>query len=167
MKLLIEDLDQDGLPLDPPIHRQHLLATLSEFQNHREIGVGHAFEEDSLLHNYWAIHTAFEKTSDLFLTGVVFDDTNENGFYDLNEGLPGVTVAMHSGESAITNEAGGWSIPVNNGSYMITVSGGDYERTGLSTVVVHGDNIENKVLRNVRAPSENLNVENRFYIRSI
>jgi hypothetical protein len=44
--------------------------------SHREIGAGHAFNAAATYDDYYAIHTAYVNTSDLFLTGVVYNDAN-------------------------------------------------------------------------------------------
>ncbi|MEY2564503.1 MAG: hypothetical protein QOH88_2696 [Verrucomicrobiota bacterium] len=61
-----------------------------------------------------------------FITGVVYQDTNGNGFYDPGEGIGGIRVDV-SGSSffAVTTASGGYSVPVpGNGSYTVTFSGG-------------------------------------------
>jgi len=137
LQMLIEDLD-----VVPPGHRQHLLAMNSFWQEHREIGVGWAFNSSSWYRNYWTIHTAYENTSDLFLTGVVFDDKNDNQQFDLNEGLSGVTVSADPGPNTLTNNAGGWSLPVTAGTYIVSAAGGSFDGTGSSMVIVDDSNVE-------------------------
>jgi hypothetical protein len=133
-------------------HRIQLLA-MSEFAaTHREIGVGHraidrfhpehglTFKED-----YWAIHTAVSNASDKFLTGVVFNDVNANGRYDLNEGLGGVTITVGA-LNTTTNAAGGWSIKVaGTGSMDVTAAGNGVNSS--ATVSVGSDNIEVDFIR--------------------
>lgn len=57
-----------------------------------------------------------------FVTGVVYYDFNGNQFYDLGEGIGGVTVRVSGTPTeAITSRSGGYSIPVaGNGSYTVT-----------------------------------------------
>jgi hypothetical protein len=66
-----------------------------------------------------------------FVTGVAFYDFNGNNFYDLGEGLGGVTVNVNgSAYYAVTANSGGYSVPVpGNGSYLVTFSA-----PGLATV---------------------------------
>jgi Bacterial Ig domain/Cysteine-rich secretory protein family len=57
-----------------------------------------------------------------FITGVVIYDLNDNNFYDIGEGIRGVTVTV-SGISmtAVTSRSGGYAIPVNkNRTYTVT-----------------------------------------------
>ncbi len=137
LQLLLEDLQEPSLG-----HRRHLLAIDAGWQTHREIGVGYAYNNNSTLKNYWATHTAYENTSDLFLTGVVYDDKNNNDRYDLNEGLAGVTVSTDQGGSTQTNAAGGWSLPIIDGDYTVTATGGSFDGTGSILVRVDGANME-------------------------
>jgi Cysteine-rich secretory protein family len=57
-----------------------------------------------------------------FITGVVYYDLNQNGFYDLGEGIGGVTVNTPSSTYyALTSNSGGYALPVSsNGTYMVT-----------------------------------------------
>jgi uncharacterized protein YkwD len=61
-----------------------------------------------------------------FVTGVVYQDTNGNGFYDPGEGIGGIRVDVTgSNFFAVTTASGGYSVPVpGNGSYTVTFSGG-------------------------------------------
>jgi len=136
LRLLVEDAGVPSLG-----HRIHLLAMDPFWQQHR-VGVGYAFNNSANLRNYWAIHTAYENASDLFLTGVVYNDKNGNDRYDLNEGLAGVTVSTDQGGSVLTNPAGGWSLPVTGGTYLVTAAGGAYNGTGFAVVLVDNSNVE-------------------------
>jgi uncharacterized protein YkwD len=130
--------------INPPGHREHLLATgpnASFWLAHREIGAGHAFNAAATYDDYYAIHTAYVATSNLFLTGVVYNDANGNGRYDINEGIGGVTVSRGAA-STTTNSAGGWSLAVTAGSYTVTASGGTFSGTSTAGVTVSGSNIE-------------------------
>jgi hypothetical protein len=57
-----------------------------------------------------------------YITGVVYFDLNGNGFYDVGEGIGGVTVnTPGSAYQAVTADSGGYAIPVPaNGSYILT-----------------------------------------------
>jgi uncharacterized protein YkwD len=60
-----------------------------------------------------------------FLLGVVYDDKNENSFYDVGEGLGGVTIELDNGQSTITSTSGGYAIEITEaGSYIVRASGG-------------------------------------------
>ncbi len=67
------------------------------------------------------------------ITGVVYYDLNGNGFYDVGEGIGGVTVNCPGSKYyAVTADSGGYAIPVSsNGNYTLTFSA-----SGLSTQLV-------------------------------
>ena len=136
LKLLIEDIGVPSLG-----HRLHLMGQ-GGWQQHREIGVGYDTTSSSTYSDYWSIHTAYANTTDLFLTGVIYNDTNGNQLYDKNEGLSGVTVSTDQGGFTTTNVHGGWSIPVAPGGYFVTAAGGGFSGTGMSSVIVADANIE-------------------------
>ena len=136
INLLIEDKG-----VNPPGHRIQLLSMDAFNQANREMGVGHAFNAQSTYGDYWALHTAWVNSTDEFLTGVIFNDANSNGLFDLNEGLGGVTIA-NGATSAVTNAAGGWSMPITDGTYTLTASGGSFKGTATAKVTVVGANVE-------------------------
>ncbi|MCB1492327.1 MAG: hypothetical protein KDJ77_11120 [Rhodobiaceae bacterium] len=68
------------------------------------------------------------------LLGVVINDIDNDDFYDIGEGMGGVTVSISDGTNTYqttTWSSGGWQIEVPQGSYTITYSGG-----GLSADIV-------------------------------
>jgi Cysteine-rich secretory protein family len=77
-----------------------------------------------------------------FVTGVVYRDLNNNGFYDPGEGLGGVTVTIANVNSyAVTASSGGYSIPVpGSGNYSVTFSGGTAPTTQKNVSVLNGQN---------------------------
>ena len=64
------------------------------------------------------------------LSGVAYYDFNGNGFYDVGEGIGGVTVAAPGASYyAFTADSGGYTVPLSsNGNYTVTFSG-----SGLNT----------------------------------
>ena len=125
----------------PPGHRIHLLAMNSFNQRFREIGVGYGSNLSSTLRNYWAIQTGYDDIDEPFLTGVVYNDGNGNGRFDLNEGLSGVTVSV-GGVPTTTNSAGGWSIRTTSGCKTVQCSGGPFVGTSTAKFTVGSDNVE-------------------------
>jgi serralysin len=65
-----------------------------------------------------------------FLTGVTMDDKDGDRFYDIGEGLGGLTVTAVSSTgakyTAVTEGAGGYSLALTAGTYAVTFSGGGY-----------------------------------------
>ena len=135
----------NGLLVDAGVpslgHRNHLLGIDSFNADNREIGVGHAFNSTATYDNYWAIHSTRHSPSDEFLTGVVFRDQNNNGRYDVGEGMPGVTIAVGT-SSTPTNAAGGWSLPATPGSVKVQASGGAFQGTATAVFDVGTSNVE-------------------------
>lgn len=108
------------LMMSPP-HRDHLLGISTFNSANTEGGVGYAFDGDARFRNYWTVHLARTEPSQMFLTGVVYDDLNGNGRYDINEGLSARKVS-HGGSEVLTDAAGGWSLVVEaNRTYPLVV----------------------------------------------
>jgi serralysin len=65
-----------------------------------------------------------------FLTGVTMDDKDGDWFYDIGEGLGGLTVSAVSASGAkyttTTGSAGGYNLALAAGTYTVTFSGGGY-----------------------------------------
>lgn len=94
----------------------------------REVGVGYsgnATSNKQNLNNYLTEDFGNTLTTP-FLVGVVYNDKNGNNFYDIGEGVSGVTVTPDSGDfMAVTGTAGGYAFPVATvGTIMVTISGG-------------------------------------------
>ncbi len=79
-----------------------------------------------------------------FVTGVVYRDLNNNGFYEPGEGVGGVTVTVSNTNSyAVTASAGGYSVPVpGSGNYTVTFSGGSVPTNQKSVTVINGQNVK-------------------------
>jgi len=104
-----------------------------------EAGIGHAQEtENGITTHYWVVHTGLRTPAVVFLTGVAFHDANANDLYDAGEGLAAVTVSA-SALSTTTDPAGGWSIPVTDGSYDVACSGAGFAGTARAEGVVVTD----------------------------
>ena len=138
---MISDTDSPLQGFLFPEDRNRLLGLTTASIDFREIGVAHAYDPGSALQNYWTVYTAYQDTQRLFLTGMVFNDLNNNHRYDLGEGLQGATVSI-AGASTRTNYEGGWSLPVASGSRTVTVSGGGFQGTATADVPVNNRNIE-------------------------
>ena len=136
---------------DPPGHRNHLLGIGGFNADNREIGVGYAVNIAARYRNYWAIHATRTDPADTFLTGVAFDDVNGNDRYDMDEGIADVTVTV-GGLQTTTNAAGGWSIAVAPGTYVVAAQGNGFAGTSLTTVSVGSDNVAVDFVSGVAAP---------------
>lgn len=127
---------EDTLMIDkgliPAGHRANLLDTGNSV--FREIGVGY-FSGPTPITGSTSGANGFKDfiTQDFgttstgpFVLGVVYSDTNNNNFYDIGEGLAGVTITPDSGNfSAVTGSAGAYAFPVGtSGVLTLTASGG-------------------------------------------
>jgi hypothetical protein len=68
-----------------------------------------------------------------FSTGVAYYDLNDNDFYDIGEGIPGLNVAVTgSSEYCVTAAGGGWVVPVPNAatSRNVTFTGSNLSEKG-------------------------------------
>ncbi|HZE13693.1 MAG TPA: CAP domain-containing protein, partial [Chthoniobacterales bacterium] len=125
------EVDWGGTPLtggmqSPPGHRENIHS-----ETFREIGVGIVLGSNGGPNGVGPqlVTQDFGWTGDLlpFVTGVVYRDLNNNGFYDPGEGIGGVTVTIANVSSyAVTAASGGFSVPVPiSTNYAVTFSGGN------------------------------------------
>lgn len=113
--------------------RGHRVSMLADFFAETGVGIsdglfGGALNEASV----WMMAQEFASTAgDAFITGVVFADTmSRDGLFDPYEGLGGVTVEARATDgNAVyrtkTWDAGGYSLQVPAGEYVLSASGGD------------------------------------------
>ncbi len=99
----------------------------------REIGIAQVEGDFTNSQRTWSasmLTTKFAKSgSEVFLTGVVYDDDDNDDFYSMGEGTSGLTfsVGNYSDTSA---SAGGYAVEVYDfGDVMVTVSGGGVNAT--------------------------------------
>jgi uncharacterized protein YkwD len=142
----------------------------------REIGIGISVGTDVGADSGGTIRTweslyivqNFGKQSDTpFITGVVYQDTNGNGFYDPGEGIGGIRVDVAgSNFFAITTPSGGYSVPVpGNGSYTATFSGNSITTTQKPVTVANLLNAKvDLVAPNSATPTFLANVSSRLAV---
>ena len=101
-----------GLFQSPTGHRQNMLNN-----NDREVGVGQQGGPYFFQGQTWQTSMVTEKFSsfsnDIFLTGVFYNDTNNDNFYSIGEAVGNQTVTMGA-MNAVTAAAGGYQIDVGN-----------------------------------------------------
>ena len=104
-------------------HRKNILnGEFSEFGLGIEIGPFNNFTASMLTQN-------FADAGRTFLTGVAIDDGDGDDFYDVGEGLGGITVTATGSAGTYTTQtwaAGGYSLEVDPGTYQVTFSGGGF-----------------------------------------
>jgi hypothetical protein len=128
-------------------HRRHLLAIDQMFKTQSEVGIGIVMNGSGPYHDYYTIDTAAPTDSRPFLTGVVFNDTNGNGKYDIGEGLGGVTITVQGAGSTTTWASGGYSLQLNPGTYTVIVSGGGLATPYTQVVTIGSQNVRLNVVQ--------------------
>ena len=168
-KLIATILSQhNGLFTDQTVAgRGHRMTTMLTYW--REIGIGISAGSDVGQGNTWdSLYTVqnFGKlpNSTPFITGVVYQDTNGNGFYDPGEGVGGVRIDVAgSNFFAISTASGGYSVPVpTNGSYNVTFSGGGQPTTQRTVTVANSLNAKADLVAGAAAPGLVANVSTRL-----
>jgi hypothetical protein len=78
-----------------------------------------------------------------FLLGVVYIDVNGNNFYDIGEGIGGVTITTSDGGYyAVSSSSGGYAIPITtSGTIAVTASGPGFGPI-TKTVTLNGANVK-------------------------
>ena len=118
--------------------------------NFSEIGIGQAVgsytHSNGVTYNYSSMATQnFADGGREFITGVVIDDYDGDEFYDIGEGLGGVSITAQGSNgtySTQTWDAGGYSLWVTPGSYTVTFSGGSLSQAYSTQVTVGEDNVK-------------------------
>ena len=112
----------------PPNHRRLILADSSFWERNDEIGVG-IHRGNKGYGSYYAQEIAHDDDPVPHVLGVVYRDNNENGYYDVREGIGGVRIATADGAySTTTASAGGYGFRADvPGSYVLRATGPDFE----------------------------------------
>lgn len=81
------------------------------------------------------------KSTGPFLLGVIYNDRNRNNFYDIGEGIDGVTITTSTGSYyAVSSSSGGYAIPIaTSGTITVTASGAGFGPI-TKTVTLNGTN---------------------------
>jgi uncharacterized protein YkwD len=125
-----------------PTHRVNILN-----DDFREIGTA-TLSGQFKQYNALMTDENFGKTGEaVFLTGVAYNDLNNNHFYTPGEGLGRIKVEatlQHSAKPVVlsdtTGTAGGYEIPVAPGTYTVKFSGGGLADPVIQTVTVGNEN---------------------------
>ncbi len=120
-------------------HRANIMNYDSGFPTFKEIGISYV---SSSLPNFgpYVMTEDFGTpldTSESFLVGVVYNDANGNGSYDVGEGLGGVTITTDTGAYYTTTSASGGYVlplPTGSGTMTITASGGALGAPRVTTI---------------------------------
>ena len=129
-----------------PGHRVNILR-----ESFRELGVGQKqgyFLKNGTNYLSSMLTEDFAKSGNgYFLTGVIYADNNSNQFYDVGEGLNGVTININSNSYPVYS-TGAYSIPLANGSYDIEVTGVPFADTVNYRVQINGSNVKLDIIKN-------------------
>ncbi|GGY73852.1 hypothetical protein GCM10011613_18930 [Cellvibrio zantedeschiae] len=128
-----------------PGHRVNILGT-----SFREIGVG---QNQGMFLNNGTNYLSSMLTENFarsgnsyYLSGVVYDDTNNNKFYDVGEGLERVTISTN-GKSYPVYASGAYSIPLSNGTYDLVITGGPLGSIMNYRVQINNANVKLDVIK--------------------
>jgi serralysin len=122
-------------------HRVNILK-----DSYKEVGVGVEGGEYKGSPGVTATQDFGRNGTTSFLTGVAFDDKDGDHFYDIGEGLGGIHVQAKSatGQSFDVDawQTGGWQMPVPQGTYTLTFSGGGLAGPVTKTAQVGAINVK-------------------------
>jgi hypothetical protein len=133
----------------PPGHRNSI-----HNANFREVGIGVVNGMNGSIGPQTVTQDFASRGNIPMITGVAYYDLNGNSFYDLGEGIGGITVNVPgSAYYAVTAASGGYAIPVTtNGNYQTT-----FTASGLSTsrvaTVTSGRNVKIDIVPNYTPPT--------------
>lgn len=128
---------------DATMHLGHRLNALDPKWNEVGIGVFGSRQNGRVTQDFGRSNTSY-------YLGVVYEDNNDNRFYDPGEGIQGVEIRPSVGNYyAVTSSSGGYAIPIdfswniNNGTKVIlTASGGELEGTLEEKVTLEHQNLK-------------------------
>lgn len=141
-----------GLNVDWGEENQKVLGHRSNIMNfnnsvYTEIGIGITFNGKGLMQGWvgpYVVTQDFGLRSQRYILGVVYIDKNNNNFYDIGEGVAGVTVKPSRGSfHAVSSASGGFAIPyAGPGSVTVVASGGGLPANISKTVELTGENVK-------------------------
>jgi hypothetical protein len=111
--------------MNSPGHKANILNG-----SYQEIGIGFQTGAYQTWDGAFVTQNFARSGTQVFLTGVTMDDKDGDRFYDIGEGLGGLTVTAVSASGArystTSQEAGGYSLTLTPGTYAVTFSGGGF-----------------------------------------
>lgn len=124
--------DHSGLTAVAVRHHQNLFKSAGHRKNilngdFRNIGVGqrvgnYTFSSGTTYYSSMLTESYAKSGSEYFLTGVAYEDINNNDFYDVGEAMSDITLEI-DGQFYQVFSSGAYSIPLAGGSYTITIHG--------------------------------------------
>lgn len=117
--------------------------------NFREVGLGVEVGDYRGRSSAFVTEDFAKTGSDLFLTGVAFDDRDGDRFYDAGEGLGSITVTAKNSAGQLfkttTTAAGGYDLVLKPGTYTVTFSGANIA-TSTQTVTIGTKNVKKDLI---------------------
>lgn len=115
--------------------------------NFKETGSGVRTGEYQGMNAVFAGNDFGARSGDSFLTGVVINDrVATNNFYNVGEGLSGVSIVVKSGTTTVarttSNAAGGYQIQVPAGTYQVTFSAAGWTTPITKTFTIGTQNVK-------------------------
>ncbi|MEO0485207.1 MAG: calcium-binding protein [Pseudomonadota bacterium] len=134
----------DGIQ-DPPGHRNSLMNAAFT-----EIGIGALDDSADDASDDVGPYSVTQNLGNRFnytpqLLGVVIDDADGDDFYDIGEGLGGITVTAVGSAgtfSTTTWASGGYQLELAAGSYSVTFSGDGFDTVTRQNVSIGGENVK-------------------------
>lgn len=141
-----------GLNVDWGEENQRVLGHRKNIMNYEnyvytEIGIGITYNGRGLMQGWvgpYVVTQNFGMRSQRYILGVVYIDKNNNGFYDIGEGVEGVKITPSRGSYyAVSSASGGYAIPyTGTGSISLAASGGGLPAAMNKSVDVSGQNVK-------------------------
>jgi len=125
----------------PAGHRNNIMDAAK-----KEIGIGVIAEGNPATQagpNVITQHIGTSLNAQQQLLGVVINDTDNDDFYDIGEGVAGVTVTATGAGGTFTTttwDSGGYQMALANGTYTVTFTGANVNKT--STVTINNNNLK-------------------------
>lgn len=106
-----------------------------------EVGIGQRVGEFSGYNTSMITQNFGTSGSTRYFTGIVFSDTDGDGYYDPGEGLANVDIQVDGQVVGRTSAAGGYSVAMANGAHAVSFSGGGQTGSVALAVTMAGDNV--------------------------
>ncbi len=111
----------------------------------REVGIGIQTGEFSGYNTLMSTQNFATSGTGSFITGVAYNDSDNDAFYDIGEARAGVAVATSVGgviDGTTSAAAGGYAVAIANGMATVTFSGGGLAATYTATVDATAGNVK-------------------------
>ena len=130
--------------------RGHRMAIMSVDDDYANVGIAAVADSDTntdvgplvITGNYCKADTGYSDHFNVFLVGTVWRDDNSNNRYDPGEGMADITVTPDGGSYyAVTGNSGGYALPINDGSYTVTLHGTALPQDETRNITVTGKSV--------------------------